>query len=270
MKKDRRFYVRLLIHVAMLRAGWPLFVLLLVVGIGWIVVISKDRSIKQTKAMSEEIHPPPEVTKKVFKQWRDARRGKRAAEDLSNPYWSWLVRAEVSSWAANQHFEGPSSYGGNAAWSTERFGQSSTTLSDGRILLIAGEHEDHYDPDFFIYNDIIVKHPDERIEILAFPEDVFTPTDFHSSSLVDGKIILIGNLGYPENRKTGETQILVIDPKTWDIKQQPSTGESPGWIHSHQATVDNGFITVTRGKVWTAHDTQLIENFDDWRLSLTD
>jgi hypothetical protein len=87
---------------------------------------------------------------------------------------------------------------------------------------------------------------------------------------VDGKIILIGNLGYPENRKTGETQILVIDPKTWDIKQQPSTGESPGWIHSHQATVDNGFITVTRGKVWTAHDTQLIENFDDWRLSLTD
>jgi hypothetical protein len=254
----------------MLRIGRPLFALFLLVGVGLIVVISKDRSKKSTITMSEEIHPPAEVTKKVFKQWRDARRGKRAAEDLSNPYWSWLVRAEVSSWAANQHFKGPSSYGGNAAWSTERFGQSSTTLADGRILLIAGEHEDHYDPDFFIYNDIIVKHPDERIEILGFPAKVFPPTDFHSASLVDGNIILIGNLGYPEDRKTGVTQILVIDPKTWEVKQQPSKGESPGWIHSHQATVDNGFITISRGKIWKDHDTQLIENFDDWRLSLAD
>jgi hypothetical protein len=143
-------------------------------------------------------------------------------------------------------------------------------LPDGKILLIAGEHEDHYDPDFFIYNDIMVKHPDDRIEILAFPENVFPPTDFHSASLVDGKMILIGNLGYPDDRKSGETQILVIDPTTWEIKQRPSTGESPGWIHSHQATLGNGFITVTRGKVWKEHDTQLIENFDDWRLNLTD
>lgn len=270
MKRGRRFYVWQLHHDPMLRIGRPLFALLFVVAAGLIVVISKDRSIKGTKAMSEEVDPPAEITKKVFKQWRDARRGKRAAEDLSNPYWSWLVRSEDSSWSANEHFKGPSSYGGNAAWSAERFGQSTTNLPDGRILLIAGEHEDHYDPDFFIYNDIIVRHPDERIEILGFPKKVFPPTDFHSASLVDGKIILIGNLGYPEDRKTGETQILVIDPKTWEIRKQPSTGESPGWIHSHQATVDNGFITITRGNVWKDHDTQLIENFDDWRLSLTD
>lgn len=254
----------------MKRSGRTLFALLLVVAVGLIAVISNYHSKKRSKTMSEEIHPPTEVTKKVFKQWRDARRGKRAAEDLCNPYWSWLIRSEVSSWSANQHFKGPSSYGGNAAWSFQRYGQSTTTLPDGRTLLIAGEHEDHYDPDFFIYNDITVRHPDERIEILAFPEDVFPPTDFHSATLVDGKIILIGNLGYPEDRKTGETQILVIDPKTWDIKQQPSTGESPGWIHSHQATVDNGSITISRGKIWKDHDTQLIENFDDWRLSLTD
>lgn len=220
--------------------------------------------------MSENIKPPKEVTAKLFAKWRDARRGKRVAEDLSNPYWSWLIQSEESSWAANQHFGGPSSYDGSPAWSAQRFGQSTTTLPDGRILLIAGEHEDHYDPDFFIYNDIIVRHPDGRIEILGFPENVFPPTDFHSASLVDGKIILIGNLGYPEQRKSGETQILVIDPTTWEIKKQPSTGESPGWIHDHQATVDEGSIIVTRGKVWTDKNTSLTENFDDWRLHLAD
>ncbi len=251
----------------MKRHFWCLLIFLLTSAAGLIILNSCKRS--SPKPMSENITPPEEVTAEVFAKWRDARRGKRVAEDLSNPYWSWLIRSVESSWAANQHYGGPSSYDGNPAWSAERFGQSTTTLPDGRILLIAGEHEDHYDPDFFIYNDIIVRHPDERIEILGFPENVFPPTDFHSASLVDGKIILIGNLGYPEHRKSGETQILVIDPITWEIKKQPSTGQSPGWLHDHQATVEEGSITVTRGEVWT-DDTSLTENFDDWRLNLTD
>ena len=220
--------------------------------------------------MSEHIQPPAEVTREVFVEWRDARRGKLAAEDLSNPYWSWLIESEESSWSANQHFNGPSSYGGNPAWSAERFGQSTTTLPDGRTLLIAGEHEDHYDPDFFIYNDIIVRHPDGRIEILGFPETVFPPTDFHTASLVDGKIILIGNLGYPDQRRHGETQILVIDPATWEIRKQPSTGENPGWIHDHQATVSDGKITISRGKICADSNSSLLENFDDWQLNLKD
>jgi len=220
--------------------------------------------------MSEKIHPPEEVTAKVFQKWRNARRGKTIAEDLTNPYWSWLVQSEESSWAANRHFGGPSSIDAGAAWSFNRFGQSTTTLSDGRILLIAGEHEDHYDPDFFIYNDITVRHPDGRIEILGFSENVFPPTDFHSASLVNGKIILIGNLGYPEHRKSGETQVLVIDPTTWEIKTQLTTGEEPGWIYEHQATVEEGAITVQRGKVWTNRDDSFSGNFDDWRLHLAD
>jgi hypothetical protein len=141
-------------------------------------------------------------------------------------------------------------------------------LPDGRTLLIAGEHEDSYDPDFFIYNDVIVRHPDDRIEILGFPAEVFPPTDFHSATLVDGKLVLIGNLGYPDQREPGKTPILVLDPETWEIRRQPSSGDSPGWIHDHEAVPENGTILVRGGEVWTATEAGLVENFDDWRLRL--
>jgi hypothetical protein len=217
--------------------------------------------------MSNQLDPPSEVTVTVFDQWRDARRGVTAAEDLSNPYWSWLIRSETSSWAANGHFDGSSSYGGNPMWSNERYGQSSTLLDDGRTLLIAGEHEDHYDPDFFIYNDVIEIDCDGEIRILGFPTEAFPPTDFHTATMVGGKLVLIGNLGYPEQRIVGKSQILVMDPETWEIRQQASSGDGPGWIHGHQAVLDEGgSIRVSGGKVWISGEVGLVENFDDWRL----
>jgi hypothetical protein len=223
-----------------------------------------------TEAMSEKIKPPAEITVEVFRTWRNARRGTHPAENQSNPYWSWLIQSGESSWSVNQLFAGPSSFDAGPVWSAERFGQSSTTLADGRVVLIAGEHEDYYDSDFFIYNDITIRHPDGRIEILGFPEKNFPPTDFHTASVIDGKIIVIGNLGYPEQRKAGKTQILIVDPATWEIRQQPSTGEGPGWIHDHQATIEGESIIVRRGSVWTDHKNPITENFDDWRLHLSD
>ncbi len=35
-------------------------------------------------------------------------------------------------------------------WPADRFGQSITELPDGRKVLVAGEHEDHYDADVFV------------------------------------------------------------------------------------------------------------------------
>lgn len=218
--------------------------------------------------LMQNLVPDPEITLDVFRRWRDARRGTWHAEDLSNPYWSWLIRSGESSWAANEHFGGPSSYGGTPMWSAQRFGQSTTQLPDGRTLLVAGEHEDHYDPDFFIYNDVIVRHPDGRIEVLGFPEDIFPPTDFHSATWMDGQLVLIGNLGYTQQREVGKTQILIIDTYTWKIRNQPSAGEGPGWIHRHEAAMEDGFIIVRGGMVWTATNGGLVENFDDWRLCL--
>jgi hypothetical protein len=85
--------------------------------------------------------------------------------------------------------------------------------------------------------------------------------------MVRGKLVLIGNLGYPEQRIEGKTQILVMDPETWEIRQQASSGDGQGWIHGHQAVLEEGgSIRVSGGKVWTSGEVGLVENFDDWRL----
>ena len=57
-------------------------------------------------------------------------------------------------------------------------GQSQTELPDGRLICVAGEHEDSYDPDFHIYNDVVVFDPSGEYEIYGYPQNVFPPTDF--------------------------------------------------------------------------------------------
>lgn len=59
-----------------------------------------------------------------------------------------------------------------------RFGRSSTLLADGRLVLIGGEHEDSYDSDFCIYNDVVVRHPDGRLEVFGYPKEVFPRQTF--------------------------------------------------------------------------------------------
>ena len=110
-----------------------------------------------------------------------------------------------------------------------------TTARDGRILLIAGEHEDYYDPDFYIYNDVVVRHPDGRIDIFGYPRDVFPPTDFHTATLVGNDIVIIGSLGYLEERKPATTPVTVLDLETFTISKVVTSGPAPGWIHYHEA-----------------------------------
>ena len=63
-------------------------------------------------------------------------------------------------------------------WCFDRFGQSTTTFPDGRMVLIAGEHEDHYDPDFYIYNDLVVGREGGEKTIFGFPRSTFHPPTF--------------------------------------------------------------------------------------------
>lgn len=50
-------------------------------------------------------------------------------------------------------------------WCNQRFGRTKTKLKDGSIIYIGGEHEDSYDPDFYVYNDVILMI---KITILNF------------------------------------------------------------------------------------------------------
>jgi len=216
--------------------------------------------------------PGPEVTRELFLEWRDARRGALPGEVMTNPVWRWLIDSNISAHRGNGHFEGPSSYNGNPGWCFNRFGRSLTELPNATKLMIAGEHEDHYDPDFFIYNDVVIAHPDGQIEILGYPEDHFPPTDFHSTTLTGDELILIGNLSYPSQRRIGETQVFAYEIGARRFRRIKTSGEPPGWISRHQARLDghNGII-VQAGIIDHGPDHGgYLENFDSWRLNLED
>lgn len=213
---------------------------------------------------------PPPVTREQFFEWRSPRFGATNPEVMTNPVWVWIVESGHNAWAANRAFDGPSALGAGPGWCFERFGRSTTELPDGRTILVAGEHEDYYDPDFYIYNDVVVRHPDGRIDIYGYPRDVFPPTDFHSATLVGDRIILIGNLGYMGERRPGHTQVLALELATFAVHEIATTGTPPGWIYKHTATLsdDGRAIVVQRGALERGGDTSTVENIDDWRLDL--
>ena len=117
-----------------------------------------------------------------------------------------------------------------------RMGQARVSLPDGRIVRIGGEHEDFYDPDFCIYNDVLVINPDGSYELYGYPEDLFPPTDFHTATLISGDIYIVGGLGYMRNRRFGTTPVYRLNTRTLSIQKVETTGEPPGWIHKHKAT----------------------------------
>lgn len=191
---------------------------------------------------------------------------------MTNPVWRWLVRTKLSAYQANERYNGPSAIDAGPGWCFERMGQSSTKLADGRVVLIAGEHEDYYDSDFQIYNDVVVQHPNGHVDIFGYPREVFPPTDFHSATLVGNRIVVIGCLGYPKDRKPGTTPVFVLDLGTFTISALDTSGTPPGWIHGHEAVLsaDGASININRGVLDRGgSERRLVDNLDDWRLHLT-
>ena len=129
-----------------------------------------------------------------------------------------------------------------------------------------------FDPDFHIYNDVTIDHPDGKLDIFGYPETAFPPTDFHTATLIDDRILIIGNLGCSKNREDGITQIAELDLKTFAIRLIPSTGAPPGWIHKHIAELapDRKSILVRGGIIDSANEDSrsLLENPDEWSLDL--
>ncbi len=90
------------------------------------------------------------------------------------------------------------------------------------------------------------------VQIFAYPEEVFPPTDFHTATLLEGRIILIGSLGYQQNRRIGETQVLQLDLSDFAISPIATSGKPPGWISRHRAKLDGDRIVVSGGMIQTA------------------
>lgn len=185
--------------------------------------------------------PATEISHEMFNAQYKPRFGTANPERVDIPFWREQIRTGNSGWAGARDVLGsdretpPGCGGVDPVWSFRRFGRTATRLADGRWVLIAGEHEDHYDQDFCIYNDVTVIHPGGKVDHYIYPTEVFPPTDFHTASLVGERIILIGNYSYPHMRHEGVTQVLSLDLASFAITRLDTRGERPGWISSHDA-----------------------------------
>ncbi len=93
------------------------------------------------------------VSREEYLSAKHPRFGVSNPEKMNLPFWRAMVTSGATAYAARTHFDGDRIYD-NPVWCFRRFGKSINELPDGRIIEIAGEHEDHYDPDFYIYNDV--------------------------------------------------------------------------------------------------------------------
>jgi ankyrin repeat protein len=211
------------------------------------------------------------VTSEQFQRSRGRRFGTRNPQRMDDAFWVAMIRAGVNGYIANKRFKGPSSVDAGPVWCAQRFGQSLTILPDGRIVQIGGEHEDSYDPDFCIYNDVFVHAPDGSVRIFGYPESVFAPTDFHTATLCGDEIVIIGTLGYPHRRQVGQTPVYRLDTRDWTIECVTTRGDGPGWIHRHRAhLVANSEIRVTGGRVLTMDGPKqkILENTGTYALDM--
>lgn len=163
---------------------------------------------------------------------------------MDNEFWRLMVANGNPPQWARQHF-GVTLWEAYPIWCFQRDGMSETVLPDGRSLFIGGRHEVYRDPDFHVYNDVILRQAERSVEIFGYAATGFPPTDFHTATLVAGALFLIGSLGlaYDKARLGGDpawrppdsAQVFKLDTATFEIARVTTHGEDPGWIANHDA-----------------------------------
>ncbi len=201
------------------------------------------------------------LTQEEFDTHRSQRVGDANPERFLPTFWHEQMR--TGRYSAPKHLEHVRDRA-KPVWSFSRYGRSVTPLPDGRLVLIGGEHEDGYDPDFCIYADVTVLDGKGGVDHFIYPHDVFPPTDFHTATLYDDQIWLIGSLGYREQRQEGVTQVLRLNPTDFSIHRVETSGDAPGWISRHRSILDTDEIILTGGKIIPGYH----DNEQTYRLNL--
>ena len=208
-----------------------------------------SREAMAAKLWLDIVAPPTvAISKDDFLRGRGRRFGKANPQAVDNAFWQAMVRTSSQAYHARSLFEERSLLKGEPVWCFHRFGRSVTWLPDGRVVLIAGEHEDSYDPDFLIYNDVVVVTPETKaVVIYGYPRSTFPPTDGHTATFVPSSarrvpdaIYIIGNVGYKEERREGETPLYRLDLDEMSIHAVQTSGEGPGWVSNHTAWLEEG------------------------------
>lgn len=202
-----------------------------------------------------------------------------------NVFWEEMVRTGETAYQAFQRFD-PNrrrfrSATPDPVWCFERFGQTRTRLPDGRIICVAGEHEDSYNPDFCIYNDVVVFTAPDRFTIQGYPESLFPPTDFHTATRVEDNLYLLGSLG--NQGRYGQTmQAFRLDTRTLSIHPLTTDGQKPPWLSHHLARycAEHHSIHLWGGEIFTESEqdtaagrktvSQYTTNVQSYELFLND
>lgn len=171
-------------------------------------------------------------------------------EPAAGDFLAAMIRSGANAWQARQEFGDQDLT--RPVWCYQRFGHTLTRLPDGRYVGIGGEHEDYYDPDFCIYNDVVIHDGHGGSVLYRYPGAAFPPTDYHTATWVDDAIVIIGCLGYPEQRVSGHTPVHRLDLRTMSMERLEAHGPGPGWISRHRADLDSasGGIVIHGGDVW--------------------
>lgn len=202
------------------------------------------------------------ISKEEYLAGKTPRYGASNPEVMDIAFWKKMVQGGVS--------DCDTYTGTRPVWRFYRFGKSITEMPDGRIIEIAGEHEDFYDPDFYIYNDVVVHHGNGEVTIYGYPKNIFGPTDFHTATLVGKYIYIIGCLGYPDDRVEGVTPVYRLDCEGFAIEKIETTGVKPGWIYGHKARCEGGSkIRIIGGKICKGKNVNY-ENKNHFVMDLSD
>lgn len=197
----------------------------------------------------------PDIKKDEYMRSKYRIFGTKNPEISHNKFWREMVKANCNAWKPRDLFDDTEDLSGPPVWCYNRFGKSINRLPNGEFIEIGGEHEDFYDPDFCIYNDVIHHKGNGDFDIYTYPKEIFPPTDFHTATLVENHIYIIGNLCYHGQRKFRDTPVYRLNTKTFVIEKVETYGENPGWIYSHKAYLEgDDSIKIKGGKIIALQD----------------
>lgn len=241
------------------------------------------------------------ITREQYLDGRDAKTYGTANPSLMNkPFWLVMIEHGDNAWSARRAFNDGATFKEGVAhipvWCFDRFGQTSTQLPDGRIVLIGGEHEDWYDPDFAIYNDVVVQShshwqelsgpsffplgeeeeaedrtvPKPTYTIYGYPVETFPPTDFHTATYYADSygeyIFIIGGLGYRDQASRTATEVYKLHLSDFHIEKMETSGPKTPTTglcrHTAKLVEKNGEAAIkvsTEVEEWAEGNTGLSE-----------
>ncbi|KAF8978121.1 hypothetical protein BGZ46_006822 [Entomortierella lignicola] len=236
------------------------------------------------------------VTRDEFLTNRDAKTyGTANPSIMDNPFWKHMIAKGGSSFTVRETFDNKKNLheddrvprgdrsevtvqSPSPVWCFDRFGATLTELPDGRHVYIGGEHEDYYDPDFCIYNDVVVIAKQPKFNIYKSSdkntdEGDDLGRDSHESSIESKKD---GNKN-AESESDEETTVFhvprprVASPEDITIYGYPIDVFPPTDFHTStyfcDAETDKEFIIIIGGLDYK--DSTLRNQTDVHRLDLS-